>query len=235
VSGPKNALAAWGASSYRPVELPSGMKALIKLPDINDMIRNQRLPQALRDLAMKYATEGINVAELRGEDYAQFILFSYELVGRGLKYIAPPDSEAWDAFLKKGGSPADEGWEPVTLTGAEIAEMDIDPADLEALGFIMGRQRTPNEVTASSRFDRGILTEEGRQAMLAADPGVRVGDYAGFRRQSGGADGRADGEDVREASERDHPDTGSGRRVRRGRSGGAPAPVRRSRRAGRED
>src|SRR4029079_19194625 len=115
MSGPKNALAAWGVSALRPVQLPSGMKALVKLPDAGELIRNESLPQELRTMAARYSTGGIEISKLEPGEVAHFLRLTYELIARSVKYLALPTSPAWDAFLRDGGSPTDEGWEPVTL------------------------------------------------------------------------------------------------------------------------
>lgn len=207
MTGPKNALAAWGSSALRPVELPSGTRALVKLPDPMELVRHDRLPPDLRELAFRYAQGGIEIMALAPDDLIKFVDFTAELVARLLKYLAPEDSDAWDEFRRTGASPTEEGWQPVSLTAAEIREMDIDPADLEALGAIAGRQKTPNEVTALSRFDRGLLDQAALQERIDADPDGRVSDFAPFRGEPDSLAGGADREDVREAPERDarHP------------------------------
>jgi hypothetical protein len=202
MTGPKNALAAWGSSALRPVELPSGTRMLVKLPDVLDLLRHDRLPAELRELAFRYAQAGIEITSLSPEDLVQFVDFTYELTARLVKYIAPPDSQAWDAFRLTGESPTAEGWEPVSISAGELREMDIDQADLDALGRIAGRQATTNEITALSRFDRGLISADDMKERIAADPDGRVGDFAPFRGEPDGAAGGADREDVREAPER---------------------------------
>lgn len=214
MSGPKNALAAWGSSALRPVELPSGTRVLVKLPDVLDLIRTNRMPPELRDLAFRYAQSGIEVTALSPEDLVQFVDFTYELTARLVRYIASPDSGAWDEFRKTGADPEAEGWEVVSITAAELREMDIDQADLDALGAIAGRQKTPNEVTALSRFDRGLISAADLQERIDADPDGRVGDLATFRRRADGAPGGADREDVRDAAEQPDRRSGPGHRAR---------------------
>lgn len=221
MTGPKNSIAAaWGASALRPVELPTGMKALVRLPDVNDLVLRDVFPADLRDLAFRYAQSGIEVEKLDTADLKRFITFTYELIARAIRYMAPADSDAWDAFRSTGESPTAEGWEPVSFSASELAEMDVDPEDLAVLGAIVGRQRTPNEVTAMSRFDRGIITSEALEQAVQAESGARVGDFATFRPRADVADGRADGEDVRAAPVGSDADRRPGRRVR-GRRGGS--------------
>lgn len=213
MSGPKNGiLAAWGSTALRPVELPSGLKVLLKLPDVNDLVLHDALPSDLRDLAMRYAQGGIEVEKLDAADLKRFIQFTYELIARSIRYMAAPDSAAWDAFRRSGSEPSAEGWEPVSLSASELLQMDVDPDDIAALGQIAGRQKTPNEVTALTRYDRGLVTQEAAAAMLAGDPpGEKVGDYATFRDGSLGADSGPDSEDVRD------PAVGAARRPRSSR------------------
>lgn len=208
------ALAAWSRRALRPVELPTGTKALVRLPDVATMLAKDAFPADLRSLASKYASSGIDVQKLDGADLRRFIQFTYELIARAVRYVAAQDSKAWDAFLTTGADPADEGWEPVTLTAQLLAEGDFDQSDLEALGQIVGRQKTPNEVTALSRFDRGLTTQVEAEEAIAADEDVRLGDFASLRRRDGGAATRDDGEDVRGAAERSPRRRGPGSRVR---------------------
>ena len=218
MTGPKNGIVSrWGSTALRPVELPSGMKALIRLPDVNDLILRDAVPADLREVAMQYATTGIEVDKLDQDQLRQFVHFTYELVARSIRYMAAPDSPAWDAF-RVAGDPSDEGWEAVALTARELQESDVDPADIEALGQIVGRQKTPNEVTALTRFDRGLMKGSALAEAIADESGSRVGDFAPFRPESGGADDGADGEDVRDAAVRPDGDRRPGRRVRGRRS-----------------
>lgn len=194
------------------------MKALVKLPDVIELLRHDRLPADLRELAFSYAQGGIEVTQLQPEDLVKFVDFTAELTARLVKYLAPPDSPAWDEFRTTGASPEAEGWQPVSLTAAEIREMDIDPADIEALSSIAGRQKTPNEVTALSRFDRGLLDAGALQGAIAADPDGRVGDFEPFRDGPAGDEPSPDGEGVREAPERYPRRERPGHRVRGRRS-----------------
>jgi hypothetical protein len=194
-AGPKNALAAWGRSALRPVVLPSGTRALVKLPGVSDLVKNEALPQELRALAARFGSGGIEVTKLSEEEIPHFVRLTYELIARAVKYLALPESEAWDLFLRQGGDPASEGWEAVTLDASFFAgEDDVDQADVEALGALVGRQKTPNEVTLASCLDRGEPLPGGRQ--IDPDEGGRVTDFAGFRDGAGGDRGRADGEGV---------------------------------------
>lgn len=208
-------LATWGQSALVPVVLPSGLKALIVLPDVNTLVRAGKMPQELSDIAMKFATTGIDTQSLKGDQIVEFIRLTYVLIADSLEYMAPVDSDAWDAFRSTGDSPTKEGWEVVSISGAELAEMRVNQADLEALGAIVGRAKTPNEVTAISRFDRGLLTTEGALAALGGD-GDKVGDFADFRGEPGGPDAGDDGGKVRKSTVRPARSTGSGRRARAG-------------------
>lgn len=200
MAGPKNALAAWSQSSLRPVELPTGMKALIKIPDVNTLVRAGKIPQELTEIAMKFATTGIEPGKLTSPEMIEFVRLTYALIADSIEYLAAPDSEAWEAFKADPlASPSDEGWEPVSFDGPELAEMKVDQGDLAALAEIVGRAKTPNEVTLMSRLDRGLLTPEGAAEALKGDGGEKVADYATFRREPGSADARDDGEDVRAA------------------------------------
>lgn len=192
------------------------MRALVKLPNPVELIRREALPAELKEMAFKFANGGIEVSTLTGDDLVRFLQFTYELVAEAIRYLAPPDSGAWDAFRSTGNSPQAEGWEPVNLTPSQLRdEMDVDQADIEALAAIAGRLKTPNEVTALSRFDRGIIAAADAEALAQREAGARVGDLAPFREQPGSADGGADGEDVRRAPVRPARGTRSSGGVRR--------------------
>ena len=202
MSGPRNALAAWSQSALRPV-----------IPDVNTMIRAGKLPEELNAVAMKFATTGVDLGKLSSTEIVEFIRLTYALIADAIEYLAPSESEAWDAFVTSGGSPVDEGWQAVKLTGAELADMKVDQGDLEALGQIVGRTKTPNEVTAMSNFDRGLLTPEGMKAVLAADVDESVSQYEPFRGGAGSADAGDDGGTVRAAPVGARGGPGSGRRT----------------------
>lgn len=223
-AGPKNALARWGRSALRPVVLPSGMKALVRLPDPGDLIRNEAFPQELRKMAGKFAVGGIEIAALKPDEVRTFLAMTYELVARSVKYLAPPESEAWDRFLTEGTEPAEEGWEVVSLPAEFFSneEAEVDPADVEALAQIVGRQATPNEITVRSKFDLGLIGAAAMMAQKAAEePGGRVSDFAGFRGEPGRDLDRADGEDVRDPAVRASSGERPGRRIGGRRSGRA--------------
>jgi hypothetical protein len=215
----KTALAAWSQSSLRPVVLPSGTKALIVLPDVNLLVRTGKIPEELTAIAMKFATTGISAAEITSpQEIMEFVRLTYALVADSLRYLALADSEAWETFRETGESPTVEGWETIAVDGPELAQMQIDQADIEALAAIAGRMKTPNEVTAVSRYDRGLLTTEGALAAIKPDVGQRVGDYAPFRGEPAGADTGADGRDVRATAVVAARSVGPGGRTRTRRS-----------------
>jgi hypothetical protein len=219
MSGPKNALAAWGQSALRPVQLPTGMKALVRLPEVAKLLQTDHFPEDLRALAHRYASGGINVAELQPDELVKFIQFTYEITAPMVRYLAPADSPAWDDFRSSGASPTVEGWQPVSLTGGELRELEVDQSDLDALAKIAARQATPNEITAMSRFDAGLATLADVKGEIASDPDGRVSDFAPFHRGPGRADSGADGEDVLDEAVGASVDPGSSDRVRGRRSG----------------
>jgi hypothetical protein len=205
MTGPKNAAAdLWGRSALRPVVLPSGIKAIVRLPDVGELLKSDAFPDSLRAMAGKYAVGGIEVTTLTPEEIGTFLTLQYELVARSVKYLAAPDSEAWDAFKRTGADPEAEGWEAVSLTAAFFAEGDVDEADVSALSLIVGRQKTPNEITIETRKDLGLDPNEGG----------RVSDYAGFRDEPERDQPRDDREDVRPTPVRATRRARSGHRAR---------------------
>jgi hypothetical protein len=205
MTGPKNAAAdLWGRSALRPVVLPSGIKAIVRLPDVGELLKSDAFPDSLRAMAGKYAVGGIEVTTLTPEEIGTFLTLQYELVARSVKYLAAPDSEAWDAFKRTGADPEAEGWEAVSLTAAFFAEGDVDEADVSALSLIVGRQKTPNEITIETRKDLGLDPDEGG----------RMSDYAGFRGEPERDQPRDDREDVRPTPVRATRRARSGHRAR---------------------
>lgn len=202
-SGPKNARAAWSVSALRPVVLPTGMKALVKLPDVSELVENDALPKDLQAIAAKYASTGVTLEELAGDaaGMRRFVALTYMLVAKALKYLATADSQAWDKFQIEGGDPVDEGWQPISITGGELREMDVDPTDIQAIASIVGRRATPNEITAMSRYDHGLLDAAAVDKIMADEAaGGRVSDVAAFRRQPERPERGAGGKDVRPAA-----------------------------------
>lgn len=218
MTGPKNALAAWGASALHAVELPSGMRALVKLPNVRELLEADAFPQELRTLASKYASTGISIESLDDEGLRGFVRLTYELVARSVKYLAQPaepDAKLpWEDFKSNGAPPIAEGWELVSISAEQLRQMDVDQSDLDALGAIAGRMKTPNEVTAYSRMDRALLVEGAGVVAALKEGGESVSGFASFRGQPDGADAGADSEDVRLPAVGGARDRGSGGRVR---------------------
>lgn len=203
MAGPKNALAAWGVSALHAVELPSGMKALVRLPDVAKLMSKERFPQDLREIASRFAMSGIDLNEVTVDEAPRVIAFTYELVAETVKYLAQPGSTAWERFKEQGGSPVDEGWEPVSLTGPELSEMEVDQADITALSSIAARTVTPNSVTVAARLDRGMVekaAEALEEAERASQPTIAT--FRTADREPGRADAGADGSDMGKEPER---------------------------------
>jgi len=197
VSGPKNALAAWGSSALQYVELPSGTKMLVKLPNVALLVSTGQFPQELRKIASKYVSSGIELKELDDEGVGEFLGLTYNLIGRAIRYIALPDSPA--------EKPGDEGWEPVTLTGPEVREMDVSQDDLDTLSNLVHRKTSTQMATYASRMERGLLDEQAAKMALrdlAEGGGDTLEQMAGFRGQPGGAERGDDGSAVGVKAER---------------------------------
>lgn len=214
-AGPKNALAAWGVAALHAVELPSGMKALIRLPDVAKLIETESMPSDLRDAAAQFATSGISLDDLDYDGRIRVIRLTYELAASMVRYLAMPGSDAWERFKEVGGLPVEEGWEPVTLTGGELREMDIDQADLTALSRIAMRQVTPNTITITSRLDRGMLeAADAKEAADGRDEAATTAEFQAADRESGRVAVGANGGDVRPTSVGVSRDRRSGRSLR---------------------
>lgn len=193
LTGPE-VLAQWAAAGLHRVLLPSGIWAKVRLPDTEIFIRAGRLPEAVRAIALRFATSGISPSDIKEEDAGPFISFQYALAAATIRAMAPRGSDPDD----------DASYVTVRLTGAELQESEIPQEDLHALVRIANRNVTPAAVSYSSLVDGGLgqATQAAQAAMREAveKAGATLPDYADFRgKRSGTLDG-ADGGEVRAAA-----------------------------------
>lgn len=189
MSGPQNALAAWGSSALQFVELPSGTRMLVKLPNVAKLLSTGQFPQDLRKIAAKYVQTGIELKELDEAGLREWLDFTYDLIARTVRSIADP---AADPAPER---PGDDGWQAVTLTSGEVREMEIDEDDLDAISNIAHRRTSCRMVTYASRMERGLLDEQARKQAeheIADGGGDTLDQLATFRGQPGGAVGGDD-------------------------------------------
>lgn len=178
-----DALQQWRAAALREVELPTGTRVQVRVPDAQALVRGNVIPGELREIALKFATSGIELEKLTEEQILGFIAFTHQLVARGLRGL-------WTG----------DGWQPLDLTAEALDALELPEEDLEALTHIVLRRTTVNQVTAASRADRGLISDDVAQQVAADEAGDTVPGWASFRGQSGGAGDGAGSGDVAPAA-----------------------------------
>lgn len=222
---------AWLASSERTVLLPTGTWMKLVIPSARKLRLRGLFPNELLPTARSFENEGVKLSALDDDELGDFLRFMDYLIAAAVRSILIPDGESSD------DRPSGE-WRPVELTGADLAEAEIDEEDASALQAIVIRKLTPNQVTIAARRDRALarlpeMSEaererhvareiehkrlrdraEGEHAAEAADT---VPGWSDFREERSGASRRKGGGEIREPAERDardhRRDRGRGRR-----------------------
>lgn len=211
--GKPDAIEKWITSGLRYVELPSGIAMRIRLPSAERMLRSNTMPADLREMAVKFASTGIALEALDAEALDNFLRMKQIMVADSIREIYGGDAETQEEREADRG-----GWEPVTITAADLEEFEIDPDDLSALSTICMRQATVNMITLASRRDRGLLDAKEAEAGIERERGETVPSWGEFRTDDGGAQSGSERAGVERAPEQHDPDHGSrrGDRVRRG-------------------
>lgn len=187
----ERALSKWRGSGLRECTLPSGTRVQVTVPAPEALMRDPRVPQHLRVRALKFATIGWQRSEVTEADMQEILELQAHMAARTLRGVW--DEEA-GAFV------------PVALDPAQLDTLELPPDDVTALEGIGLRRQTPNQVTAQSLLDLGLISPAEAKQVVDEEAGGTVDAYGPFRLQQGGADPRADGADVRAAPERDAGD-----------------------------
>lgn len=212
----------WLNAGLRYVELPTGTRALIRLPQADMIVRKGAMPSELRAMALKFATTGVALDALTPDDVDRFMAMKNVLIAYALRYLYVGDAP--DGIEPPHDDPSgDPAWTPVTLSAADIEEAEVDGDDLGALGAIVLRQQTPNQITAFSRRDRGLMKPAEAARVADGEGGETVAAYAEFRGDRRGARAGDDGGNVGDEAERAARDRRPGHGARTRRSSLAPA------------
>jgi hypothetical protein len=187
------AIGAWQARGLRDVLLPSGTRVQVLLPDAAALARDSRVPAQLRGLALKFAVATVDPATMDEEGLAQVLELQGLLVSRTIRGV-------WDEEA--------EAFVPVQLTPAELDGLELPDVDSMALVNIATRRLTPNQVTAQSQRDLGLLSPAEAKQVIDEEAGGTVEAYAPFHSVEGGADPRPNGAAVGVAPEQPAGDTG---------------------------
>jgi hypothetical protein len=190
------ALEAWRARAVQPCLLPSGQWIKARVPDAEELIRNDLLPSDLIELAM----QGGDTDEMSTEDLVKFVSLYRELSAHVVVAI-------------RGAG--EDDWQPVTLTAADLD--GLHPDDVNALRLIAQRRMTIAEVSGRSEALLSLIEPAEAAAIAEREAGATVDGYRDFRDDGPGAEPGTDGADVRPEPIGDVPRP---RRSRAGRSRG---------------
>lgn len=153
-----DALAAWRAAGAEPTMLPSGTEVQLELPSVAGLLSRGILPPALRQIALRFASDaGVVKAELDEAEAARMDELERVMIADAVHAIRPPGFEGWTPIRL---SPED-----LALGARKIAEIDY-----EALQHLVLRIRSPRQVDAMSRLAQvqGELAR-AREAGVAGD------------------------------------------------------------------
>jgi hypothetical protein len=196
-AGADAVIAKWREKAIRWVLLPSRTWAQIRLPSAMSMVRNGQLPDALMAIALRFATEGIEIAKLTAEELRDFEDFRVRMM---LGAVVGLDAAGADEDPDHPGEPKDP--QPVAIT------LDVDDfyalpaADQAAIQQLVERSRTVEQVTAVTRRLRDLA--EGKLVGPLDTPPAEeatVESLASFRPGPASDDARPDGGAVQPATE----------------------------------
>jgi hypothetical protein len=190
-------LQAWLAGGLRAVMLPTGIIFRVRIPDVEEMLSKGLLPPDLRAIALKFGASGVNPETMDTEGLQTLLRFMRTLVAHSIRYVwdAEPTDDRWrdQAF-------AGDPWQPVTVSVGMLEEGSIDGDDYAALQGIVTRQFTPNQITALSMKDHGLIDALEADRIVADEGSGTVGGWASFRGERRGADAGDNGAAVERAS-----------------------------------
>lgn len=203
--GSNPALELWAGAGLREVLLPSGTEAKVRLIPVEQLVKRGLIPDDLTNIALQFATSGVETAKLDAEGMSTFLRMVDEVVAQMVREIRVGDE-----------------WVPVTLTPAMFEEFDFPGDDLEQLGLIAIRRKTPELVTLESMRGRGQKISDGQKREAEQADGSSV-PFQDARSEPEVPDDSGDGGTVRVAPLGTPRDIRSGGRARSRRSGSRSA------------
>lgn len=199
------ALRGWTERGLHTVLLPTGQIIRLRLPSIEHLLRKGAFPQELVPMAVRFTMERIAFRDLDEESRERFLQMRDHLI-------------AWcvqDVLVKGSGEPSDpeNAWEELDLSPYLLDLSTVLPAeDLDALGYLAIRYKTPQTITAESKIRLGLArVVAGRMAEEGAAPAAA--DFRGVDTDAVGSPDRGDGQDVQLPTELGDRDNGSGSRA----------------------
>jgi hypothetical protein len=204
MGGREAVLEAWQAAGTELTMLPSGVEVRLDLPSLAQLELNGLTSRPLTSLVMNGGTA--RHAKWRpawGEEVR-------ELIAEAVVGIRPP------GFAEV---------EPYRLTVEDLA---ADPpklprSDLEALGYLVLRLRTPRGEDAVSRNAHGLLSDVEMIGIVAAERPRGLSAWAPFRPGRRGASVRPERENLGDPAKQPAGHRRAGGRVRAGRGAGGAA------------
>lgn len=192
--------------------LPSGVIFALKVPDVEELLRRNLIPDDLRQIALKFGASSVRPETMDGDALEKLLRFMRGLVANSLRYVWEGTVEPfadWQTFRPELVKPA--CWAPVALTLSDLEEGSIDGDDYAALQGIVSREWSPAQITAMSMRDRGMLSPGEADQVIDDERKQTVPEWKSFRgERRGAAAGGASGEVERHA---DKP-ARSGKRAR---------------------
>jgi hypothetical protein len=198
------------------VELPSGRRIRGRLPDAAQLLSRGLLPPELRPIALQIETNLGAAAAIGDTNRAEEL--------RRYQKIAIVD------FIEEIWSEARQNWEPAE--GLTVERLDrLDRRDIELLGDVVLRVRTPAQVTALSRWNRGQIDQAQYDRIIEKEAPATVLGWLDFRLRRGRDAGSPDGQGMGQPPKRPSDDSRSTRGLRRRRGPGGARDASRGRRA----
>lgn len=161
------------------VELPSGFTVRGVLPTVEHLWLRGVVPMDLQAVAMRFQAGG-TLDDLPKEEQQHWYRFLRLLVAHFVREVR-----------------VDEGaWEPASLSVEDTETMA--PEDVDELEYIVLRTKTCRQVSATTMYLRGHISEAELQAIVEAEMPKTVGGWATFRHFIGVDRASRNSQDVRE-------------------------------------
>lgn len=204
------ALQRWTNALRFEVLLPSGTRVRGALPNVNDLVIRNALPQDLRAAVASFADPKIVDKALEGDPAYErdFLRWCYLLAARAVTAVFDEDAGEWES---------------ASLTPEQFEGIPFE--DRYALVAIVMRTRSPEAITAATRVARGEVGEQEAEAIEEGEAAATVDGWSSFRHELGSPVGGDDGGAVRDAPVDAPDDHGPGSGAARGRGRRAAAGV----------
>lgn len=206
-----DAVAAWLGGGLKTVMLPSGAIFAFRVPDAEELVAKQIIPDDLRKEALKFAASAVNVENMDTAALANLLSVMRSMVANSLRYIwnGPIEPiEAWEKY-----EPG-ESWQAVTITPHMLEESAVDPDDYAALQGIVSREFTARQITTMALVEHGIVSQADGDTVLAEERQKTPEGWASFRRERRGAAAGTSGAAVGKPPVGNRGDRRSGARAR---------------------